>query len=69
MNVDKENTFRALSEKPLLARKQWKCACGLHTWLPWKDPIKNRRGTYDYIEQYRACGFCNKVQRRVLSRD
>jgi hypothetical protein len=50
-------------------QKQWWCAFGIHTWLPWKDPVKQRRSTYDYTEQYRACGYCNKFQRRQLSKD
>lgn len=69
MSVEKENTFRALADKPLLAKKQWACMIGLHTWLPWKDPVKNRRGAYDYVEQFRACGYCNHFQRRQLSKD
>lgn len=66
MNVDKENTFRVLKEEPLLARKQWHCRVGLHTWLPWNEPQKNRHGAYDYVEQYRKCGFCGKADRNVL---
>jgi hypothetical protein len=69
MSVENENVFRALGDQPLLADKQWWCAFGIHTWLPWKDPIQRRRGAYDYTEQYRACGYCNKFQRRELSRD
>jgi hypothetical protein len=69
MSIEKENTMRALQDKPLLARKQWRCACGLHTWLLWKDPVVTRRGAYALIEQFRACGYCNKVERRVLSKE
>ena len=69
MSVAKENTFRALADRPLLAKKQWLCAFGIHTWMPWIDPVKNRRGAYDYIEQFRACGYCNKAQRKILSKD
>ena len=68
MSVEKENTFRALSDQPLLAVKQWWCTVGIHAWLPWSDPVKNRRGVYDYIEQYRKCGHCNKAQRKTLSK-
>jgi hypothetical protein len=69
MNVEKENTFRALSAKPLLATHQWWCRIGIHGWLPWRDPVKNRRGIFDYIEQYRVCGHCGRAQRRLLARD
>jgi len=66
ISIEKENTFRALSDQPLLAKKQWHCACNIHTWLPWSEPINSKRGVYEVIEQYRACGYCNKVQRREL---
>jgi len=69
MSVDKENTFRTLADKPLLAKKQWHCACGIHTWLPWNDPRVNKRGSWTYVEQFRSCGYCNKVQRREISKD
>lgn len=69
MSVDKENTFRALADKPLLAKSQWWCAFGIHSWLPWKDPVLNKRGTWSFIEQFRRCGYCNKAERRVLSKE
>lgn len=69
MSPEKENTFRILKELPLLATHQWLCAIGLHSWMPWRDPVKNRRGAYDYVEQFRACGHCNKAQRKILSKD
>lgn len=66
MNIDKENTMRALNSKPLFAQKQWRCALHIHTWLPWGDEVYARRGPYDYIEQYRSCGYCNLIQRKVI---
>ena len=69
MNAEKENTFRALTDQPLLATHQWWCAVGVHSWLKWKDPVKTRRGAYDYVEQYRVCGHCGKAVRRMLSKD
>ena len=69
MNIEKENTMRALQEKPLLAKKQWWCACSIHTWMPWKAPVVNKRGTWTFVEQFRSCGFCGQTQRRVLSKD
>lgn len=69
MNVEKENTMRALQDKPLLARKQWWCACSIHTWMPWKTPVVNKRGAWTFVEQFRSCGYCGKTQRRVLSKD
>ena len=69
MNIDKENLVRALGDKSLFARNQWQCAFGIHTWLPWKDPVTTRRVSWQYLEQYRHCGCCNKAQRRVLAKN
>ena len=69
MNVEKENTMRALQDKPLLARKQWWCAFSIHTWMPWKMPVVNKRGAWTFVEQFRSCGHCGVTQRRVLSKD
>ena len=69
MNVEVENTARALQDKPLFATRQWMCRFGIHTWLMWRDPVKQRRGAYDFIEQFRACGCCGKAERRQLSKD
>jgi hypothetical protein len=68
MNIEKENTFRALKDEPLLAKHQWRCRLGLHSWMPWEEPISIRHGTWDFIEQYRRCGFCGKAQRHILSK-
>lgn len=69
MNAEKENTFRALKDQPLLATHQWWCRLNIHSWLPWHEPVKNRRGAYDYVEQFRFCGHCGVADRRVLSKD
>lgn len=69
MGILKENTFRALKDQPLLATHQWQCAFGIHTWQKWSDPIKTRRGVYDYVEQYRVCGHCGKAAIRILSKN
>jgi len=69
MNVEVENTARALRDQPLFATRQWYCRFGIHTWLQWLDPVKQRRGSYDYIEQFRKCGCCGKAERRQLSKD
>ncbi len=69
MNAEKENTFRALKDQPLLATHQWWCRLGIHSWLPWQDPVKNQRGGYNFIEQFRVCGHCNKAERRQMSKD
>jgi hypothetical protein len=68
MNISHENTARALRDEPLFATRQWLCRFGIHTWLKWHDPVKQRRGAYDFIEQFRACGCCGKVQRREIDK-
>jgi len=69
MDVEKENTMRALAEKPLFAKRQWWCAFNIHTWLEWSKPVDNKRGAYRMVEQYRVCGCCGKAQRRVLNKE
>jgi len=69
MNIAQENTARALKDQPLFATRQWWCRFGIHTWLKWGEPYKQRRGAYDFIEQFRACGCCGQAQRRQLSKD
>lgn len=69
MNVEKENTLRALGDKELFATNQWSCALGIHTWLKWGKPGLNKRGAWTFVEQYRQCGCCGKSQRRILSKD
>jgi hypothetical protein len=69
MSPEKENTFRTLRDEPLLATKQWWCRFGIHKWQIWAQPVKTRRGAYDYLEQYRRCNCCGKADRRLLARD
>ena len=69
MDVEKENTARALKELPLLATRQWHCRFGIHTWLKWDNPISRRLGTYSCILQFRECACCGKVKMRTISKD
>lgn len=68
MSIKADNTFRTLADKPLLAERQWHCAFGIHTWMPWSNAHSTKRGVYEYIEQFRECGYCNKTQRKQLHR-
>jgi hypothetical protein len=68
MNIKHENTKRALKDEPLYATRQWLCRLRIHTWLMWDTPLKSRRGVYDYVEQYRQCGCCGKVERREIAK-
>ena len=69
MNIAHENLKRTLTDEVPFATRQWWCAIGIHTWLMWDKPQKNRRAAYDYIEQYRQCGCCGKVQRKQIAKD
>lgn len=64
---DKENTFRALADKPLIANR-WTCRFGWHRWGHWGDPQKDIVGHW---HQARFCVDCNlykttRVQRPGL---
>jgi len=69
MNLEHENTARKLKDEPLFATRQWRCRFGIHTWLLWDDTIETRRSAYTFVEQYRKCGCCGKVQRRQLLKE
>ena len=65
MSIENENLIRALSDKPLLATSQWKCRCGWHTWTVWSSLTEMMPSV---LEQFRECGNCKIVQRRVITR-
>ena len=69
MNIEHENTVRALADKELFATRQWWCAFGIHTWLKWSKPYQSTLGVYTFVEQYRTCGCCGKAQRKVLAKN
>ena len=66
---EKENTFRRLTEEPLLVTSFW-CSFGWHKWTKYREPEKVK-DSYAYILtiQSRRCGSCNLADRKVLSKD
>jgi hypothetical protein len=68
MNVDKENTFRALKDEPLIARHQWWCRLGVHTWTKYDPPVKIQRGVWLHVEQHRTCVCCGAFDTKLLSK-
>lgn len=66
--INEENTFRILSNQPLLSSSKLKCAFKLHNWQQWSQPQSFLRGVYSYIEQYRRCDCCGIVQRRTIGK-
>lgn len=69
MNLEHENTARRLKDEPLFATRQWRCRLGLHTWFFWGDLVNTKRSVYTFVEQYRKCGCCGKIERRQLLKE
>lgn len=64
MDIDKENTFRALKDQDLIATGRW-CKFGFHTWTKWLngDQFRNFAGR-KWLIQRRECIHCNDFQER-----
>ena len=63
---EKENTIRALQEKPLLVTSMW-CRVSWHHWTQWTKGqwVKNRYGQSQWI-QTRRCSNCNTQRARTV---
>lgn len=66
MNVEKENTFRALKDDPLLV-SSWLCRFGWHYWTQWSEVYVPKNGQYNF--QHAHCGYCNKMKVRKVRDD
>ena len=55
-----ENTYNALSDKPLLVTSRW-CKFGFHKWQKWSDPHETKGYSYKVIQK-RFCNSCNCIQ-------
>jgi len=62
---ESENTFRRLSEQPLLIKSIW-CYLGVHKWTMWGKPISRTEGGYNIDLQTRTCSSCNQYSVKVL---
>jgi hypothetical protein len=70
MSPEKENTFRALKDEPLLMTSIW-CRFGIHKWTRYSEPAKlgttycgsvfspGRGGYYAIMIQEKRCVNCN----------
>lgn len=58
MNVEKENTFRALKDDPLLITS-WLCRFSWHRWTQWSDVYMPKGGAN---LQDATCVHCKKVR-------
>ena len=68
MNVDHENTIRALRDQAPLATRPWRCRLGIHLWEKYSMPVVQSRGLWTYVEQTRYCACCGKIDRYVLEK-
>ena len=63
MDLEKENTMRALRDEPHLVTAGG-CRFGWHRWTLWGDPY--RVGDQGPPIQNAYCGFCNKIKVRTV---
>ena len=59
MNIEAENTFRALKDDPLLITS-WLCRFGWHRWTQWSEVYLPKNGTNNI--QHAHCDCCNKMR-------
>ena len=58
MTPAKENTWRALNDKPPIVNSWW-CYIGVHKWLRWSRPSKSSSSIYFRQEcECVNCGMC-----------
>ena len=61
---EKENTFRALKEQPLLVTSIL-CMFGLHRWEKWSRAYRPKERDSRHV-QHRHCACCNKMAVRNI---
>lgn len=59
MDAEKENTFRALKDEPLIVTS-FLCRFNLHRWTQWSKPYIPKNGNRNI--QTSECVHCNKVR-------
>lgn len=65
MDVEQENTFRALKDDPPIARWQKRCMLNWHRWTEWSEAYIPQNGKFNI--QHRHCADCNKMDIRRVS--
>ena len=59
MNIDQENTWRALQDEvPLVT--SWLCRFGWHRWSQWSEVYLPKNGANNI--QHSHCDCCNKMR-------
>lgn len=61
MSPEKENTFRALKDEPLLMTSIW-CRFGIHKWTRYSDPAK--LGTTYVVSPFRSAYYTIMIQEK-----
>ena len=70
MSPEKENTFRALKDEPLLMTSHW-CKFGIHKWTRYTDPVRIGRNEiatsayYAIMRQEKRCVHYNIPAYRI----
>jgi hypothetical protein len=59
MNIDQENTLRALKDEPLIVNS-WLCRWGWHRWTQWSEVYLPKGGNANV--QHAHCACCNKMR-------
>ena len=60
--MNKENTFRALADQPLVVER-WLCRVGWHRWSRWDD-LELMQGYGAKYKTSRKCVSCNWTQKK-----
>lgn len=63
MNIEHENTIRALRDEMPLVTSRW-CAWGIHQWEQWSK-VYVPKGGYKNV-QHAYCARCNRIRVRQV---
>jgi len=66
--AEKENTFRALKDEPMLATR-FLCRVNWHRWTKYSELRRERRTPYDYLVQYRNCDCCGIIAQNIIHKN
>lgn len=64
MNIDQENTVRALKDATPIVNSKW-CFWGFHTWEQWSKPYQPNKNSSRMI-QHAYCVCCNVVKTKKV---
>lgn len=64
MNVEEENTYRALRDEQPLITSRW-CSFGIHKWEKWSKPYQHDKSKATLI-QHSYCACCNLIRAKKV---